>query len=824
MTLHIFLVESKLQYPKGYDDDSKVKATQTLYLFCRDDENKKIIKTIKGFYPYFYIEVDKKIPFELNRYIYKIDDKEYKNILDEKVVKIYTYNQYNIKSMLKILEANDIKSFEDDVNFIHRFFIDEKESLEKNGFDFRGNWRKLYIDIETTMEHGGVDVKTAPEKITCVGSYDSYSNIYYCHVWHPDYEKLKNIKVEGTEIFAYKNEEEMLKGWLDFYKKIDPDLLLGYNISEFDIPYIARRLDFLKIDKNKLCLNNVSGYKDGYREWALDRGEYLNPSINGLVLFDVFGYYMKINLNQIASYSLDRVSKAELGEGKIEVRNIGKCWKETPELFIQYNKKDTELTKRVEEKRELINFVDSMRAMVGINFDDFQYFSRMVDILLLRHAKQNNIVLPSKGKRVGKYIPKDEREARFEGGFVDAVPGIYKNVCGLDLSTLYPIVIKSMNISYETIRTDGSGEVKVGDYTYTLKKKGVLPSVIDEVLKLSAGYKKKRNESDVNSYEYFKYANLYEASKFIVLSLYGVQSTEIFRLYDIRNAENITRVGREIIKRSRALVEKEGHKNVLTDTDSTFVVLNEKFQTKEECVAEGLRLVEMLNKEYGEFAKAHGATTHYFNIKMEKFLSRMLVGKKKRYSGLQIWKESKDIDSGWLDKTKFTITGFEIVRSSTSGLGKKIQTDVIKMILEDKTKDEVEQYVREQYMNIINGEYDPEEIGLPTAINKSEYESNLPVVRASGWSNKYINTNYKVGSKNLLLYVIDPKKETDCVMFEYPYQWEEIKKMGIKLDIKKTIERDILMILTTVFEAANWDISKLRNEVDLKIKGQQTLF
>ena len=825
MTNHIYHVEYKNEFKNRYYNElGKIKAESVLYLYGRDDNKKKVIKTIRGFFPYFYIESGKIIPDELKEYIYKIDDKEYKNILGEKVTRIFTFNPTNVKFMRDILDMYNIRSFEADVLYVLRFLIDNKDELSKMDMDLKGEWRKMYIDIETTMQYGGVDVKAAKEQITCVGCYDNYNKKYYCFLWHPDYNKIKDIRVEGVVVNAYPDEETMLRGWLNFYQECNPDILLGYNCSEFDIPYIARRLDILRIGKDNLCVNKSATTNGGYWEWESENGEWLNPNINGLVIFDVFKYYKKINLNEIASYSLDNVAKEELDEGKVEVKNIEQCWRETPELFIQYNKKDSELTMRIEEKRELVEFVNTMRSLVGINFNDFEYFSRMVDILLLRHARNKGIILPSKPKTHEKYIPKDEREANYEGGFVDCVKGLYKNVCNLDLKTLYPTIIKGMNISFETLRTDGSGEIKIGDVSYTTKQIGIIPSVIDDTLKLSAGYKKLRNESDVHSYEYKKYANLYEASKFIVLALYGVQATPVFRLYDVRNADSITRVGREIIKFTRDIVESEGHKNIQSDTDSTYVALNENFKSKEVCVAEGLRLVNLINERYNDFAKSKGVSSHYFEIKMEKFLSRMLAGKRKRYSCIEIWKESKNIDDGWLDKPKFISVGFETNRSSSSALTKEIQAEVMQMILNDKSYDEIKEYVINKSTDIQNGKLLPSILALPTAINKSHYENNLPVTRALEWSNRRLKTNYKVGQKNLMIYVIDPRNETDVVMFEHNYEFDESKKLGIEIDKIKMIERDILMPLTTIFEAINWDIEKIRQDIMMKIEGQTTLF
>jgi len=197
-------------------------------------------------------------------------------------------------------------------------------------------------------------------------------------------------------------------------------------------------------------------------------------------------------------------------------------------------------------------------------------------------------------------------------------------------------VIKSMNISYETFINDKSGDIKVGNVSYK-KEKGIMPSIIDSLLEISGNYKKLRNEAKLGTDDYTKYANLYEVSKFIILSFYGTQAQSQYRLFNIENASSITRVGREIIQYSRDIIEKEGHKSVLTDTDSVFVHLKHHNNTKEECLEEGQRIEKLLNKKYDDFVKQYGIEKHFFIIELEKIFSKLLIGAKKRYCGKVIY-------------------------------------------------------------------------------------------------------------------------------------------------------------------------------------------
>ena len=843
MALHIYKIESKNDYQGSYyDPQVKIKAKPIIYLYCRDDNGTKSVKKINGFKPYFFIEAEKELPVSINDYIVGIENKEYVSIKGEKCKKIYLHNPTNTKFVREECERRNIKTFEDDVSFPLRFLIDEKEPLEKQGIDLRAvdSARRLYLDIETTTTLGFPEPKEAREAITCMSCYDSYTKKYHIFMWHPDYEKITNIKVDGIIIVPFYNEEQMLRSFLDYYQRVDPDMILGWNVAEFDIAYIINRLKNLKMNPGELSLHATSS-RGGVWMWESEDGNWLNPQINGVVLFDLMKFYRNTEMNEKSSYSLDNIAKEELKEckncntimaseevcpkcnsneimkctGKIPVKNHEKLWREEPEKMVKYNIRDIELCIQIENKKEIINFVDGLRRMVGCNFADFHYFSRLTDLLILRRARNDGIVLPSKPRSNGPYIPKDKREARFKGAEVFISQGVYDDVCALDLKTLYPLIIKGMNISYETVRDDGSGQIKIGNETYDTTKVGFLPSVIDELLLISKKYKAKRKES-VGTDDYKKYASLYECSKFIVLSLYGVQGSDNFRIYDVRNAANITRIGREIITLSKKLIEDEGHKVILIDTDSCYTKLLHHNETIESQINEGKRLSKILNDAYSTFAKDHGALSHYFEIELEKIYKRILIATKKRYSGHKVWEDEREVD-------EITISGFQAIKSDSAKQTKFIQTNILKMIIGGKDFDEVKEYMLEEAIKVNKNDFKSIDIGLPAVINQAEYVSNLPKVRGMKWSNKYLKTNFKIGDKPLLIYVKSKNNETDSILFEYDYQFDEACKLGIEIDKERMIDRNIIMPMRTIFEAAGWNLDKVKAEIFMKISGQQTL-
>jgi len=179
---------------------------------------------------------------------------------------------------------------------------------------------------------------------------------------------------------------------------------------------------------------------------------------------------------------------------------------------------------------------------------------------------------------------------------------------------------------------------------------------------------------------------------------------------------------------------------------------------------------------------------------------------------------------GWLDEPKIMVVGFETIRSSTTKLTKFLQKKVMKMIIEDKTFEDLRKILVNESMKIQNNKCSIVELGIPSVINQLEYKVNLPRVRGMEWSNKNLNTDYGVGDKPLMLYVKSKDNSTDAILFEFDYQFTEAQKLGIKLDKWKMIERIIFMPLKTIFSAINWNLKNIQDEVKLKLDGQKTLF
>ena len=283
--------------------------------------------------------------------------------------------------------------------------------------------------------------------------------------------------LENTTIVE--SEEDLLKYIVRYVKDSDPDVLSGWNSNGFDLPYLIRRMQQYNIDVNELSpMNQV--YFSKYSE---------EPVIKGIILLDFMVAYKQFrrlsNQGNAESYSLEFTAQSVLGTGKIKhTENFHDFWVNNPVDFIKYNKRDVELCLRIDEELEIIDFFNSIRAKANSQLLDIYKTSVLVDGLLLRFVR-NNYVLPSRNKGGGE---------QYAGAHVfNPEPGVFKNVITLDLKSMYPNIIKTFNMGYDTFNKDG--DIKINENIGFNSGTGLFSSVLSNLEKERALYKKKMKTS-----------------------------------------------------------------------------------------------------------------------------------------------------------------------------------------------------------------------------------------------------------------------------------------------------------------------------------------
>ncbi len=756
-----------------------------VHIFGRTPDGTYAEVRVTGFKPYFYaLQVEADNPPDYS--IVTIDkSKIYHSIHGEALRRLYTVRPTDVRH-----ERDRYHHFEADIPFATRFMIDTgitggvrtpgltvdyKELIPET---VNAKSRICMIDIECEDVRGFPEPET--DKVTCITCWDSFDNEYTTILLKPEgnnpawdefYNNRETIVPEekGPVIFC-STEQELFRELISFMQKYNPDIISGWNISEFDIPYIIKRMQKLSISPESLARLEQTGER--------------NP-IRGRSVFDLLTAYKKIHSAQKESYRLDAVAQAELGETKVRFKGtLSQLWHENPELMVRYNRKDVSLCVGIDAKDAIINFYQEIARYVGCPLDTTMNSSNIVDIYVLRKAS-GQYILPSKG-----FAASEE----FEGATVfEPSLGTRANVVVLDLKSLYPMAMMTLNASPET--KDPDGEIKAPNgIRFKKSPDGLTRSIIRDLLKERDEKKDERNKHPFGSREYQILDLQQNVLKVIMNTYYGVSGYARFRLYDREIGSAVTSVGRAIIEHTRKIIENEGYRVIYGDTDSCMVSLPDGPLNK---TIETARSIETsLNESYNSFSKeVLNAQTHFFSIKFEKVYRRFFqAGKKKRYAGHLIWKEGKDVD-------EIDVVGFEIRRSDYPFITKVVQQQVINQILKGSGYSEVKEYLRDIITSYRSGKYSYDEIGIPGGIGKklTDYENDDAHIRGAKYANKHLGMEFSKGSKPKRLYIKNVKSKypkTDVVCFEYGDQvppefvvdYEVMLEKTIKLPISRIVE------------------------------------
>lgn len=783
----------QVEYSTGAGFDIPV-----VHVFGRDVAGNAVRIDVTGFRPYFYAPVGQVEAAPLPQGVELEPDTTYRSIRGEPLRRLYTRRPGDVRDV-----RDRFLHFEADIPFATRFMIDcgltagmeypagvsTVDYRELAPADIKAPARTCIMDIECVDEEGFPDPERNP--IICVTCWDSFDDDYTTLLWQPGGAagEAPDLSVgERHRVLRYPDEVSMLKGLASYVRERDPDILSGWNFVEFDIPYIVKRMAALGLKAEDL---------------ARIPGQTERNAVRGRSIFDLLGAYRKMHQAQKESYRLDAIAEEELGVTKVRYAGtITELWRSDQKRLVEYNYRDVELCVGIDKKNNIIEFYREIARYVGCPLDRTLNSSNVIDIYVLRKAS-GRFVLPSKGLAAG-----DE----FEGATVfEPATGLRENVVVLDLKSLYPMAMMTINASPETKNPDGELRAPNG-IRFSREPDGLTRSIIAELLAERDERKRLRNQYPFGSPEYVLYDLQQNVLKVIMNSYYGVSGYTRFRLYDREIGSAVTSVGRAIIRHTRDIITNLGYTVLYGDTDSCMVQVSPG--SLEETIARARDIEARLNASYGDFAKAElNADTHYFSIKFEKVYRRFFqAGKKKRYAGHLVWKEGKDVD-------EVDVVGFEIRRSDSPQITREVQRAVIEMILRGDAFSDVQAYLRNVIRKYRKGEYSLDEAGIPGGIGKSldSYENDDAHIRGARYSNTYLGTDFKRGSKPKRVYIKNVTAKyprTDVVCFEYADQvppefvvdWETMLEKTLKGPISRIIEplgwdwHDVDPSRTTLFD------------------------
>ena len=618
--------------------------------------------------------------------------------------------------------------------------------------------RVMNLDIECECENGFPEPTEAAEEINAI-SFKMFGKdtkyVFGTQAWEHNDPTIK--------YFHCQNEKQLLKTFLEEYKKIYPDIITGWNVDQFDITYLYNRISklFSTTIADQLSPWNITTV----REWDTFGKKQQAYTLTGVEVVDYLQLYQKFTFKRRDSYKLENISQIELGKGKINYEEFGAMhlfYKKDYQKFLEYNVRDVTLVEELDDKLGLMGLLIQMAYTAKCNYLDAFRQVRYWDILIFNRLKQQNIIVPP--ARGG--APKKQK---FMGAYVkDPQVGMHEWVMSFDLNSLYPHLIMQYNISPETfsgmtsdtsnvdmmlnkeVRTNTLFAQTPNGAKFSKRKQGFLPEILENLYDERVLWKNKmiehqkefestddpRRKQDLNREIAIAYNNQM-VRKISLNSAYGAIGNEWFRYFEIGLAEAVTSSGQLAIKWVEHAVNKylntilgtEDDYVVAIDTDSIYVRFDELVKSVQpknpieflDQVGNG-KMQEVINKCYEELAEYTSAYQNKMVMGREVIADKGIWTAKKRYI-LNVY----DNEGVRLTKPKLKMMGIETAKSSTPQWVRERLEDALKVVMkgDEKLVHEFVDNARKEFK-----ELDPYDIAFPRRVNNLiEYENAVSIYK-----------------------------------------------------------------------------------------------
>jgi len=444
------------------------------------------------------------IPYRPYVYIETKDDSQYKTITGKSVNRLDFSSYLEYRDFMKDYSNVRELDIHGVIGFEYQFIHDTYPDISNYSFE---SLDIMYFDIETTCDDGFPNIETANEKVISIAIRRKNDKRVYC---------LGKYKPSNPEVqaFCYDDEKKLLKDFIDYIQDSPPDILTGWNIKFFDIPYLINRIKRVFSPKEAKRLSPWKIIKE--KTVNFQNRENTVYEIVGISTLDYFELYKKFTYISRESYKLNSIAMVELDETKLEFEydNLADFYKNDFQKFVEYNIQDVVLVEKLEDKLKLIELAVALAYNAGVNFSDVFGQVKMWDVIIYNYLLKKKIVIPP-----NRHTSKDEQ---FAGAYVkEPIVGMHDWVVSFDINSMYPMLISGSNISPETITADGRFKISPinilnGDKdtldiinthkskglsiaangtTYTKSKRGFLPELMDTMYQERKMYKNKMIES-----------------------------------------------------------------------------------------------------------------------------------------------------------------------------------------------------------------------------------------------------------------------------------------------------------------------------------------
>lgn len=822
------------------------------YTACAIKGNKILVRGYKG-----GVRFTDTVSFQPSLFIQSTKESNYKTLNGIPVKRMRFKTLYDCREFLKQYEdLNDSPIF-GNTDFVTQYLLETYES--EILYDL-SKIKVAYFDIETETEGGFPDLRNPNEKINLIGVRISGVNYLL---------SCKQVSIPDCNLILVASEKELIQKFFELLKKEDIDVITGWNVKLFDIPYIIGRARLFFEDSEIQSWLPFNILKE--RETNIGGVDYRIFEFPGYTILDYMDLYKKFSGTSQESYALNFIAKAELDAQKLDYAEYGSLrefYTKNFQRFAEYNIQDVQLVEQLDNKLRLIDLAVSIAYEAKIPFDVVFFATRIWGTICCDYLMRKNIIPP-----IQTTYAKDDQ---FVGAYVKEVaPGLYKNVVSFDATSLYPSIIMGWNISPETC-TKKDFSLNADDFLvknqnsqipefiqeaeslnsclacngsmFSNEVRGFIPILIERTFNQRKEAKNKMLELE-KEYENTKDSKLLDpiaalkirqsVKKILANSLYGCLGNPAFIYSSPELATAVTVTGQVIIRTAengmnsyiRNITKNNNTDYVIAvDTDSVYLNLDEivtqiQKKTKIGNITDFIddvcekKIQPELKKEMDLLSTTLNCSENKIFFKREAIASAGMFIAKKRYALLV-----QDLEGVRFEEPKLKIMGLETARSSTPAIVRRKLKDCIKIIL-TKTPEELRQFVNEFYDEFM--QLPISEIAAPRGVKGIKKYSDASSIYKSGTP---------IATKAALLYNAHTKKlqidkdfpsikENDKIKFVFvkvpnPYGMggrdavmgfinspPEKFELESYIDRKKQFTKTFEEPLENILQAINWKLS-----------------
>lgn len=595
----------------------------------------------------------------------------------EKVHAVYFDSQRSLERTRERLLSRGVECLEADIQPTERFLMERfirgsfraaGEPVSRGGFTVLINPQLRHDEYRPQLTVMSFDIETARD------AQMVYSIAYLCgdagRILMQG--RLDPAAIPGAETVSCNSERELLSRFIEDVQRLDPDVLIGWNVINFDLSVLQDRCRDLgvSLDLGRRGDNAQVIHRSGSTLNAIAR-------VPGRVVLDGIEC-LRSAFWSFESFALESVARELLGRGKAiagpadRALEITRLFNEDKAALARYNLEDCRLVLDIFAAANLLDFVLERTRLTGLAMGRQGGSVAAFDYLYLPRLHRRGRVAPS-------LSPKTFTETSPGGYVLDSVPGIHENVALMDFKSLYPSIIRTFRIDPLGLAQPGEDPVPGFLDAAFSRTDSILPSIIEELWQRRDEAKRQGNQP------------LAQAVKILMSSFYGVLGTDGCRFYDPKLTSSITRRGHQIIRTSRDWIEEQGFRVIYGDTDSLFVLLQ---ADGDAMTKQALDLVAALNDRWREWIRREYRLHSHLELELETLFTKFFMprirgreaGSKKRYAGL-----AGD------DGRTLIVKGLEAVRSDWTELARNFQRELLWAVFREQ---DVEPLIR-RYVDLV---------------------------------------------------------------------------------------------------------------------------